>query len=212
MKKLLLAAVATIGLTGAANAAAITILDDFSSNAQFVNQANPNSTVGNRTLQLSNITQNSNVFPGNVDPFAQVETAGGTLNIANGSRDDSTLDLIYTIAADASLAFTDMIDVVFSNNDNALPVDSTIEAFLNGSSLGLQSLPGSNTDFTISFNLTDAQAAILAAGSTLRFQFNGSPDYDLSVTQINAVPEPGMIGLLGLGLLGLGVARRRRKA
>jgi opacity protein-like surface antigen len=212
MKKLLLAAAAAAGLSASANAAIIAVLDDFSTGEQFVNQASPTSTVGNRTLDISNIQQNSNTFPGNVDPFAQVETAGGTLNINNGSRDDSTVDLSYLIGANADLAFTTMLEVVFANNDNALPTESTIEAFLDGTSLGIQSLPGSNDPFSIMFSLSDAQAAILAAGTTLRFQFNGSPDYDLSVDAINAVPEPGMIGLLGLGLLGLGVARRRKSA
>jgi len=210
MKKLLLAAAAAAGLSDAANAAIIAVLDDFSTGEQFVNQASPSSTVGNRTLEISNITQNSNVFPGNVDPFAQVETAQGTLNINNGSRDDSTVDLSYAIAANTDLAFTTMIEVVFGNNDNALPVDSTVEAFLDGASLGLQSLPGSNDPFSIMFGLSQAQAAVLAAGTSLRFQFNGSSDYDLSIDQINAVPEPGMVALLGLGLLGLGLARRRK--
>jgi hypothetical protein len=211
MKMLFLALAMSAGLSSAADAAIIAVIDDFSANDQFVNQANPTSTVGNRTLAITNIVQNSNVFPGNVDPYVQVNTEASALNISNGSRDDATVNLTYIIAADADLAFTRMIDIVFSSNDNARPFDSTVEAFVGGTSLGIQALIDNDSPFTISFGLSTAQAAILAAGTTLRFQFDGSPDYDVSVDAISAVPEPGMIGLLGLGVLALGVRRRRAR-
>ena len=52
--------------------------------------------------------------------------------------------------------------------------------------------------------------------ASLIFQNDGADNIGAILDNIainaNAVPEPGMIGLLGLGLLGLGVARRRRTA
>jgi PEP-CTERM motif len=40
----------------------------------------------------------------------------------------------------------------------------------------------------------------------------GSADVDLTLDSVNAVPEPGVLSLVGLGLLGAAVAGRRRKA
>lgn len=221
MKKYLVAAATTALLATGASAEHI---DLFDANAQCVNQNGTgdvkgtacqaltstvpsNSTDGTRTLTISNITLGAG---SDFDPYAFVDTTGsGVFGINNGTGDDATVTIDYSLVTRSSIG---SIEVDFLNNDNAIPTDSTLQLFVGALDEGTQFLPG-GPNFTISFSLSDAATALLAAGTSLSFVFNGSPDYDLSVDAIYArVPEPGALGLLGLGLLGMGVAARRRKA
>ncbi|MCP4430929.1 MAG: PEP-CTERM sorting domain-containing protein [Gammaproteobacteria bacterium] len=47
-------------------------------------------------------------------------------------------------------------------------------------------------------------------GNYTNYNNNGA-SFTISSLHVNAIPEPGMIGLMGLGLLGLVVARRRKQ-
>ena len=58
-----------------------------------------------------------------------------------------------------------------------------------------------------------AQAWLLGSGDTIGANLGSSgPDGVFSVRRLESVPEPGTLALLGLGLAGLGLSRRRKAA
>lgn len=55
--------------------------------------------------------------------------------------------------------------------------------------------------------------AASSSTTTLKFTHGNLPSFFLlDDVSVNAVPEPGTLGLLGLGIAGLGFAKRRRRA
>jgi len=93
-----------------------------------------------------------------------------------------------------------------------------IEIWLNGTEIGNLFSPGDSGDGTdnTTWALYSAIVTGISGSNTLEFRAVGTSDTyggsldNVSVSAVQAVPVPGTLGLLGLGLAAMGVLRRRK--
>lgn len=230
MKKLLgitAAVVASVAATSAAQAAVVTI-DDFLEGTQEVSESlGYNSSYDDladsvdnykwtyRKLALVDLTPEDDEDANR--PRARVKiTAPNYFAIDNDSSNNSEITLKYE---DLGIDFVTSISLAFRLNDNGDTTPTSVSAIISDGvdifDLGTISLLDSplNADYTETFAVNAAARAALAGGATLSFIFKGSTGYDLQLTGITAnIPEPAALALFGLGLVGLGLSRRRRRA
>ena len=109
--------------------------------------------------------------------------------------------VLYLFSDDGSL---DTSDIIASNDDGGT---SSAYAYYN-SYLSLLLNAGNYVVAVSDFSFTGSEAV-----SGVNSGYNASGSYDLTITSTanvsTSVPEPSTMILLGLGLLGLGAARRR---
>ena len=196
--------------TGSGNASAASFNVRRGDNA--IDGASGSPTLGNSHFD--------NFFGGSTNRFLVVGDDSGDLSGApNGGTGSSksTMSIRFGLAP---ITLQDprgidiFFDYVFDANNTANPDDFIVQLILaDNSTYDLLSFAAPTATTRGTFNAFIPYTALTAAPTYLNFRLveyggNGSSAVGLDNIKVTAIPEPGMLGLLGLGLLALGLARR----
>jgi hypothetical protein len=216
----LVAALATVFAVGSANALFLSV-DDFDTPDDTVfdglfGGGGVTQTSGPRTITHTLLTNagngtgtRSNVTVGN-DSFPT-----GRLQLSNNDQIDSETTVSWSLAA-GFVPLAGPVSFLFAIvGADGVPV--TISYSLDGvnfTTVGTSStIVNTPTVLPFAVPLTAGQQSGLNAGGTLTLKFEGDTGYDFSIDSFGfQTPEPTSLALVGLALLGAGVASRRRKA
>jgi len=217
-----------------AGSAQALIIDNFSTDQTvFVSAAAPATLSGNAVESViggiisgdRDITVNKTTGPAGVVNAATAEATGGVLGVANGPTTNSNVHVLWDglnpaltdlTAGGATGFYLSLPNPI----DNALKIDfnvngpgglSTItKSFANGAS---------GADFFFAFADFSVPTAFLAVSSIEMVLYSDSVAWDAQVDLVETrdrppppLPEPGTLGLIGLGLVGAMGLRRRKSA
>lgn len=144
---------------------------------------------------------------------------GSTPNGGTNAAASSTLSIRFALDATSLIdphRLSVVFDYVFDANNVNNPDDFIAELILADSSVvNLLNFPAPTAGTRGTYSAIIPYVSLAADPAYLNFRLvegsgNGSSAVGLDNLKVTAIPEPGMLALLGLGLLGLGLARGRR--
>ena len=143
--------------------------------------------------------------------YTLFESDGGytSLNIFSRGYEGSSLDSWITLAVDNGSPMGALTGAIVGSNDDSIALANFLDGTTSwrDSYLRIWNLAAGNYVLGV--------GAYLMSESEFRTGSASTPDsaqrYRLTtVGRIRAVPEPGTLALLGIGLLGMGLARRKK--
>ncbi len=137
----------------------------------------------------------------------------GSYDIVSTYSGGFTATLLYSFNPTTNaLAGNDVIQLEFGSASTAPPVDFTVTVQVDGASVSAQNFNPSGQTYpkNLSFDFSGTSEAGLGSVDLMIFTISTTTPGTFSLHEIRAVPEPTPAGMLGLGLIGLAAAGRRR--
>lgn len=168
-------------------------------------------------------TVSHNLFspaPNPSDPTFSVVRIGnatfptGLLQVTNGDHIDSQVRVSWTLGSGFVPGTGGASFQFLLNSSDANPLN--INLSFGTMSLGSVNIPGNTSGAPILFAISAANQLALSAGGLLTMTIDGTPGWDMSLDSFginipSTVSEPASWALVGMALLGAGLASRRRR-